>query len=294
MTTPNGVQFGIFPTPNAASFDEDLRLIRLADDIGLDLVGIQDHPYQRRFLDVFTLMSWALASTENIRVFPDVANLAMRAPAMIAKESASLDVMSRGRFELGLGAGSFYDAIAAMGGPRRSPGESFAAFEEAVDLIKLFWTAGRGLEYEGEHYSLSGVHGGPPPAHDIGIWVGAHGPRMLNLIGRKADGWVPSSSYIPPEKLGPMHARIDEGAAEAGRDPDEIRRIYNISGTIRPGPAQGFLIGDQQHWVTELTELVERYRMDSFILWLDEDAEGQVRALAEIATEIRAQLGLSD
>ena len=60
---------------------------------------------------------------------------------------------------------------------------------------------------------------------------------MLNLIGRKTDGWVPSSSYIPPEKLGPMHALIDEGAAQAGRDPDEIRRIYNISGTIRPGSA---------------------------------------------------------
>ena len=89
---------------------------------------------------------------------------------------------------------------------------------------------------------------------------------MLNLIGRKADGWVPSSSYIPLEKLGPMNARIDEGAAEAERNPDEIRRIYNISGTIRPGPAQGFLAGDQQHWVRELTELVEDYRMDSFIL----------------------------
>ncbi len=73
MTTSNGpsdreaptkahgvIQFGIFPTPNAASFEEDQRLIRLADDMGLDLVGIQDHPYLRRFLDVFTLMSWAL------------------------------------------------------------------------------------------------------------------------------------------------------------------------------------------------------------------------------------------
>ena len=56
MTTPNDLRFGIFPIPNAASFEEDLRLIRLADDMGLDLVGIQDHPYQRRFFDVFTLI----------------------------------------------------------------------------------------------------------------------------------------------------------------------------------------------------------------------------------------------
>jgi alkanesulfonate monooxygenase SsuD/methylene tetrahydromethanopterin reductase-like flavin-dependent oxidoreductase (luciferase family) len=124
MTTPKGLQFGIFPTPKAASFDEDLRLIRLADDIGLDLVGIQDHPYQRRFLDVFMLMSWALASTQNIRVFPDVANLAMRAPAMIAKASASLDVMSRGRSSWVWGQGASTTPLppwAVRGARRASP-----------------------------------------------------------------------------------------------------------------------------------------------------------------------------
>ena len=169
----------------------------------------------------------------------------------------------------------------------RSPGESLAALEEAMDLIRLFWGAGRGLRYDGKHYSLSGVHGGPPPAHDIGIWVGGAGPRMLNLIGRKADGWVPSLGRISREDLGPMHEKIDAGAAEAGRDPNDVLRICNVGGVIGARSGEGFIVGDQSHWVEQLTELNEVYRMDGFVLWLGEDAENQIRAYAEIAEEVR-------
>jgi alkanesulfonate monooxygenase SsuD/methylene tetrahydromethanopterin reductase-like flavin-dependent oxidoreductase (luciferase family) len=127
---------------------------RPAERGGLDLIGIQDHPYQRRFLDTFALIADLLARTERLRIFPDVANLPLRPPAMLAKAGASLDVMSGGRFELGLGAGAFWDAIAAMGGPARSPGESVDALAEAIE-----------------------------------IWLGAYEPRMLRLTGRVADGW---------------------------------------------------------------------------------------------------------
>ncbi len=106
------------PTPDAASFEEDLGPDPSRRRYG---PGSGRHPGssvstalpRRLHVDV-----GALASTEKIKVFPDVANLAMRPPAMLAKQSASLDVMSDGRFELGLGAGSFTDAIAAMGGPQ--------------------------------------------------------------------------------------------------------------------------------------------------------------------------------
>ena len=91
-------------------------MARVADEAGLDLVGIQDHPYQRRFLDTWALMAFVLAQTSRISVFPDVANLPLRPPRMMAKAAASLDVLSGGRFELGLGAGAFWDGIEAMGG----------------------------------------------------------------------------------------------------------------------------------------------------------------------------------
>lgn len=216
------LEFGVSITPNWLERDEVLRLARLADEAGLDLIGIQDHPYQWRFFDTWTLIAYLAGETSRVRFFPDVANLPLRPPAVLAKAAASLDVLSGGRVELGLGAGAFWDAVAAMGGPRRTPREAVDATEEAIDVIRLVWSGERGVRYEGRHYQLSGLHTGPQPAHDLGIWLGAGGPRMLDLIGRKADGWVPSAGWLPPEKLPASLGRIEEAAARAGRDPTSI------------------------------------------------------------------------
>ncbi len=282
------VQFGLFPTPEAAKLDEVLTLAKLADDEGLDLLGIQDHPYQRRFLDTWTLMAHLLARTERVRVFPDVASLPLRPPAVLAKAAASLDIVSGGRFELGLGAGAFWDAIQAMGGPRRSPGEAASALIEAIDVIRLMWSDERSVRYDGKHYQLAGVRPGPQPAHPIGIWLGVGGPRLLDALGRSADGWVPSSGYFPPEKLPAMHARIDDGAAAAGRDPAAIQRVYNVFGSITDGAARGFLDGPAEQWIDELTRLVVDGGMDTFVFGAASDPVRQSRVFAaEIAPAVR-------
>ena len=213
------VSFGISVVPNAADLEEVRRAVVRADELGFELAGIQDHPYQVRFLETWSLLADLLARTERIRVFPDVANLALRLPAMIAKQAASLDVLSRGRFELGLGAGAFWEGIAAMGGPVRTPRESVEALEEAISIIRLYWSGERSISFEGRYYTVKGLHPGPPPAHGIGIWVGAYKPRMLGLVGRVTDGWIPSLGYAPPEQIPAMRARVDEAAEAAGRDP---------------------------------------------------------------------------
>src|ERR687892_1861590 len=130
------VSFGISVTPAAAAYREIVAQVQAAERGGLELVGIQDHPYQRRFLDTFALIGDLLARTERLRFFPDVASLPMRGATMLAKAAASLDVMSGGRFELGIGAGAFWDAVAGMGGPRRTAPESFDALEEAIPIIR--------------------------------------------------------------------------------------------------------------------------------------------------------------
>ena len=150
--------------------------MRVADEGGLRLVGIQDHPYQRRFLDTFALIATLLAETRRISFFTDVANLPLRPPAVMAKAAASLDVLSGGRFELGLGAGGLPDYIAAMGGPRRSPGESVEALEEAIDVIRLMWSGERSVSFEGRHYRLDG-----------------RAPRARAPRTRSASGSAPSS-----------------------------------------------------------------------------------------------------
>jgi alkanesulfonate monooxygenase SsuD/methylene tetrahydromethanopterin reductase-like flavin-dependent oxidoreductase (luciferase family) len=289
--TSTSPQFGLFLIPDAASYRDLLRQVEAAERGGLDLIGIQDHPYQRRFLDAFALIGDLLARTERLRFFPDVANLPLRHPAMLAKAAASLDVMSGGRFELGLGAGAFWDAIAAMGGPARSPRESVDALEEAIEIIRRTWSGERSVSVQGEHYAVQGFHPGPPPAHPIGIWLGAYKPRMLALTGRAADGWVPSLGNRPPAALAEMRQRVDDAATAAGRDPRAIRRVLNVGGTIADGPTRELLHGPPEHWIETLTGFVVELGFDAFVLWPDGEVLPQIeRFAAEVVPGVRANL----
>ena len=97
------LQFGISIVPATETLEPGRALVSAADEAGLDLVGIQDHPDQGRFLDTWSLVRTLLAETKRISFFTDVANLPLRPLAVMAKAAASLDVLSAGRFELGLG-----------------------------------------------------------------------------------------------------------------------------------------------------------------------------------------------
>ena len=173
------LEFGVSVEPLADPPDWAARIASAADRAGLDLVGIQDHPYQRRFLDTWTLIATLVPVTESVRFFPDVANLPLRPPAMLAKAAASLDVISGGRIEMGLGAGAFWDAVVAMDGPRRSPGEAVRSVEEAIKVMRLVWATSVRCGSKASSTRSNGMRPGPHPVHDIGIWVGAYGPRML-------------------------------------------------------------------------------------------------------------------
>ena len=280
------IKFGYFLIPNA-----DAPLLSVAQDVeqlGLDYVAVQDHPYQRRFVDTWTLLSMIAAVTSRIGLFPDVANLPLRPPAVLAKAAASIDVLSSGRFALGLGAGGFWDAIEAYGGPRRTPGDALAALEEAIEVIRKVWSGERNLRFEGQHYQLRGAQSGPVPAHPIGIWLGVTGPHALKLAGKVADGWVPSFRG-DLMKIAEMTKRLDVAAAEAGRDPASIRRILNVNGVITDGASNGMLQGPVNQWAEELTNLAVTYNFDTFIFW--GEGEGQLQRFAgEVVPAVRAQV----
>ena len=280
------VSFGYFLIPNAD--DPLLSTAQEVERLGLDYIGVQDHPYQRRFVETWTLLSMIAATTTRVRLFPDVACLPLRPPAVLAKAAASLDVLSGGRVELGLGAGGFWDAIQGYGGPRRGPADALAALAEAIQVLRKIWSGERNLRFEGDHYRLAGVHSGPVPAHPIGIWLGVYGPRALRLAGQVADGWVPS---LPDDlkTLREMTERLDGGAADAGREPDEVRRVLNVRGAITDGASEGMLRGPVAQWVDELTTLVVELGFDTFILWTE--APGQLPRFAEeVAPAVRAQV----
>lgn len=229
MDYGHALEFGAFITPTNTHPQAPVALAQLSEQLGLDLVTFQDHPYQPGFLDTWTLLSYTAAATSTIRLAPNVLNLPLRPPAVLARAAASLDLLSEGRFELGIGAGAFWDAIVAMGGRRLTPGQGLEALEEAIDLIRGIWNPDERTPLSsGEYYPLAGAKRGPAPAHEIPIWIGALKPRMLRLTGRKADGWLPSLNFLQPAEISSHQERIDDAARGVGRNPTEIRRLLNV------------------------------------------------------------------
>ena len=294
----NAPLFGANIDPSTSDIDESFQRAELADTLGLDLITIQDHPYQRRFLDTWTLLTYIAARTQRVHLGTNVASLPLRPPAMLAKMAASLDVLSGGRMELGIGAGAFWQAIEAWGIPPHTPKQAYDAFEDAVHIIRGMWdNPGKPFTYTGRVHQVKGLLYGPAPAHPIRLWVGGSGPKMLRLTGRMADGILLSNSYFPPDKLPAMNEKIDAGAAEAGRSPDDIRRGYNLMGIIdlngsgsRPADLNpGMLYGTAQYWTDEMLRLYRDYRQDTFLFWpIGENGVQQLEVFAnEIAPAVR-------
>ncbi|GAA1558634.1 LLM class flavin-dependent oxidoreductase [Kribbella lupini] len=276
--------FGTFITPAIDQVDRVIALAQLTEQVGLDLVTLQDHPYQPRLADAWTLLSVIAAQTRTVKVATNVANLPLRHPVVLARSVASLDLITGGRVELGLGAGGFREAIAANGGPELTAGQSIEALEEALAIIREVWKPeGGGIRLPGKHYTLNGAKRGPAPAHTVEIWLGAYKPRMLALTGRLADGWVPSSGYAGPDALSAMNKIIDESAVDAGRDPSAIRRLYNLSGTFTG--QGGFLQGPESVWIEQLTELTLAEGMSTYILASDNPED--IRRFAEVAEGVK-------
>jgi alkanesulfonate monooxygenase SsuD/methylene tetrahydromethanopterin reductase-like flavin-dependent oxidoreductase (luciferase family) len=275
------VKLGIFVVPDATEPKRTIRTIVAADRAGIDLVGIQDHPYQRRFFDTWTLLSYAAGVTERIRLVPDVINLPLRLPSVLAKSAASLDLLSNGRVELGVGAGSFWDAIEAMGGRKLTPKQSVDALEEAIAILRVFWSGERSVRFEGQYHQVRGAKPGPASAHPIGIWVGAYGPRMLRLTGRLGDGWLPSlgEHYLRPEDALRGHAAVDEGARAAGRDPARIERAANVMELDGPVDA----------WAAQLARVATELRFSTILVGVPGgDPVGFVSRLGEeVAPRVR-------
>ena len=261
-------------------YASELALAADAERLGYDHVWLTEHHfvedgYSASLLPIAAAIA---ARTERIRIAPNVLNLPLRQPAVTAVAAASLDLLSGGRFELSLGAGGFWDAIESMGTARLTPAESVVALEEAIDVIRGKWDTSErgGLFTDGEFHRLRGAKRGPRPAHDIPIHIGALKPRMLRLVGRKADGWLPSLTYLQPGDLAKANTIIDEAAAGAGRDPREIRRMLNIGA----GPS------GSAPWANELAEMTVVHGVSTFIV-LGDDPNVLAHFGQEVAPAVR-------
>ncbi|WP_051265474.1 LLM class flavin-dependent oxidoreductase [Nakamurella lactea] len=278
-------------------------LAQRAERAGLDLVTVADHPYQPDFHETWTLLSWIAGSTDRIRIAPNVLNVPMRLPTVVARAAASLDLLSDGRLELGLGAGHYWEAMSAMGIKRLESAESVAALAEAIEILRDLWDTSKPgpLHFAGTYHRASGAERGPAPAHRIQIWIGAAGPRMLDLIGRVGDGWVLPGGTAGLARLADGNRRIDRAAVAAGRDPREIRRVLNLTGSFAPSSAVSSAVssemlsgpfalerfdGPPTQWVEQLVPLIVDGGISTVLLSGDDPAAIDVFA-AEVVPAVR-------
>jgi hypothetical protein len=140
------------------------------------------------------------------------------------------------------------------------------------------------VRVSGEVHRVVGAKAGPAPAHDVGIWIGAYKPRMLRLTGRLGDGWLPSQGYLGPDGLAAANRVIDEAAAEAGRSPSDVRRLYNVNGSF--GRGAGLLQGSPADWAEQLAELTLGEGMSGYVLAAD-DPDLIRRFGGEVAPRVR-------
>ncbi|MFR9780907.1 LLM class flavin-dependent oxidoreductase [Micromonospora sp. MS34] len=281
------LSFGVSLDPSADMLAATRRLARAADEAGFDLLAVQDHPYQPGHLDTWTLISHLAAETDRISFLTDVADLQLRPPAMLAKAAASLGVLAGGRVVLGVGGGASADAVAAMGA-RRTGAQTVAYTEEALTIMRRALT-GEPVRHLSAAHHIEGYPAGPVPPAPVPLWLGGQRPRMLGVAGRHGDGWIsPLNIYVPPAEVPARQKIIDDAARSAGRQPAQIRRIYNVIGAIGPHRAGPGLVGDVRQWVDTLTGWAVDLGFDTFVLWPVAAAPAQVRLFArEVVPAVR-------
>jgi alkanesulfonate monooxygenase SsuD/methylene tetrahydromethanopterin reductase-like flavin-dependent oxidoreductase (luciferase family) len=253
---------GINVPTSLSDYPDPVSYARRAEDAGFDFISASDHPCGTHpTFEVWTMLSWIAGATSNINVATRVLGVPYRSPAMVAKMAETLDRLSGGRLILGLGGGSADHEFRAFGLGVPSAREKIDGLEDAVRVIRGLWSE-NAFTYAGRHHHTEAADLEPKPAHDIPIWLGTFGKRSLAVTGRLADGWIPSLNYAPPEQIPAMRDRIDAAAEAIGRDPREIRFVYNVEvGAADNHGLEAEVIIGPEAVVERLRELVTELRM---------------------------------
>jgi alkanesulfonate monooxygenase SsuD/methylene tetrahydromethanopterin reductase-like flavin-dependent oxidoreductase (luciferase family) len=212
----------------AGAGDDPVRAALDAEQWGYDFVSASDHPAgSSPTYETVTMLTWIAARTSRISIATRVLGMPFRRPAMVAKTAESLQRLAGGRVILGLGAGYSDAEIVALGEPVASTRDKVAGLADALTIIRRVW-AEASVTYRGRVHSVTDLTVQPKPADSIPIWLGAFGPRMLDITGRFADGWIPSFGFLPPADVPDRLQRIRDAAHAAGRPPDAVRAVYNV------------------------------------------------------------------
>jgi len=235
-----------YPDGRPADLDSTVAFARRAEELGYDSVWISDHffldlsryggPAQRfRSLEALTTLSAIAVETERVRVGTLVLCEAFRHPPVLAKMAATLDIVSDGRLDLGIGAGWYEDEYRAFGYRFPPVAERMERLRETVDILAGMLSNER-FSYEGKHYRVEDAPSDPPPLQKPRppIWVGGKGgPKNLRIVAEAADGWNTVWRWTP-EGYAERLRVLEQACVRAGRDPGSVRKslgLYTVVGS---------------------------------------------------------------
>lgn len=267
------VAFGVHTGPARTTAEELRSLWRRIEELPFDWISIWDHFYSADFtgahcLEAVSAHAALACETSRVRVGSLVYCAAYRHPAVLANALATIDHLSDGRADIGLGAGWASNEFAAYGIPFPGAGARLDVLEESVQCV-------RGLlrddvtNFEGQHFQLTDARCEPKPVQaELPIWIGGGGEkRTLKIAGKYADGWnVP---FTAPETFAHKRDVLAGHALDAGRSIDDIRCTVNVGlcpteddlneqfGALAPGVRPGVLMGSEQEMVDHLGRYVE-------------------------------------
>lgn len=217
-----------------------------------DLATVSPSPH--RHLDAMAVTAAAAVLTTRTPLATSVVDTVRRHPSLLAQSALTIDHLARGRFILGLGSGETENTVPYGFDFRKS----VSRFEESLRVIRLLWDSEGPVDFEGEFYQLHHARldteayaGRTPP-----IWIGASGPRMLDIVGRYADGWWPAGAWSPDDFAMKLK-RVRDAAERAGRDPYAIVPAY----------IQTCLIGDD----AELARILDAPLVQALIMQIPAD-----------------------
>src|SRR5919201_1785763 len=259
---------------------------QLFERLGFDSLWDCDHFVQPSrpngpYLEAWTLLAGLAACTERIRVGVLVSSNTFRHPALLAKEAVTVDHVSNGRLDLGLGAGWYEPEHQQFGLPFPPAAELVGRFREAVEVVDAL-LRNEITTYAGQYYQLQAAPFRPGPVQRPRppLMLGAHRPRMLRIVAEYADTW---NSFGTPDELRERNQILDEHCAALGRDPTSIvRSLYGWASLMPSDP-----------WASPdaFREMVERYTavgINEFLI--DQPRPEQAGVLERVAADVLPSL----
>lgn len=282
------LKWGLQSSPQHVSYGELLQLWQRADALGYDSAWLFDH-----FLPItgertgpcfegWTLLTALAAQTQRLHAGCLVTSVIYRHPAVLANMGATLDVVTGGRLELGIGAGWFEAETVAYGMPFPRTGERLAQLEEALQVIRMLWTQDYS-DFKGRHFTLTQARCEPKPVQKPNptIWVGGQGEKVtLRVVAAQADGW--DTDMLPLDVYAHKLDVLAQHCARVGRDPTTVRKMIHFAGVIAEDErtAQQRAEALAQQWNTSVAELRGRVLMGT-----PQQAAEQLMAYSERGVE---------